>query len=852
MSRKGIESEPEGNTFDQIADRCLPSYQPMALVFCALAAGILVDRALDLDAWTYVAVALVCGLGWFAMYVKQLAGGRLFRGYVSVGIMSCLIFTAVAGTGAVWHHGRWNWVGSNNIARYASEMAQPVCVEAFVISEPRWQAVEEEGDRLNAIPVVDRTWVEIKPVRIRCGTVWDDASGKVDLVIHQKCDHIRSGDRVRIFGTLVAISGPTNPGQFDFREFYRNEGKAAVLHAFQPEAVEVIQAVGNWTGTRLLSSLRRKMNDITWQSVPPEQAGLASAVLLGNREQLTVSRRELFLLTGTVHLLAISGLHVGILAGVFFFFFRIGLIRRETCLWATIVFVCFYAWLVEFRAPVSRATILIALLCVGRLKGQPILSFNWLAAAACLVLLINPSDLFQIGPQLSFLAVATISFGRQWIFWPLPSDPIKRLIANTRPFHVRTVYWLGRQMRAAFLVSGLIWLVAMPIVAYRFNLVAPVALLVNPLLLLPIAVALYSGLGVLSFGWFSAPLASLCGSICGWSLGLIEQMIALANALPFSHSWTAGPPRLSVACFYGGVFFLAVFPRTRVSAKWFLLFIFMWLVFAWGVPDTMREARQRRVEHNLAVTFVDVGHGTSILIELPDGRNMLYDAGSLGSPTFGARNIASVLWSNRIEHLDAIVLSHADVDHFNAVPELCEKFSVGVVYMSGVMRGDDSPTIKRLIDELDAHNVRIDSLARGDRLLGKFCNIDVLSPPVFGTNDSDNSNSVVVLVSYESSRILLTGDLESTGLELLLSGVPIDVDVLLVPHHGSIHSSPDKLTRWCHPEAVVISGSSKRISTDVESIFEQAGATVFRTDRDGAVRFEIAKSGFQVTPFVIP
>ena len=559
MSRTGFESETEGNTSDQIANRCLPSYQPMVLVFCALAAGILMDRVLDLDAWTYVCVAIVCGLAWFAMFVKQTAAGRLQRGYVVVGFMSCLISTAIAATGALWHHGRWNWVGQNNITLFTSDATQPVCLEATVISEPRWQAVEEDDDQLNAIPAVVRTRVVVKPIRIRNGTVWEDASGKVDLVIHQKCDHIRSGDRIRIFGIVVAISGPTNPGQFDFREYYRSKGKAAVLHAFHPEAVVVIQPVGGWARSRVLSSLRRKMNEITWRYVPPERAGLASAVLLGNREQLTSSRREMFLLTGTVHLLAISGLHVGILSGVFFFFFRIGLIRRDTFLWATILFVCFYAWLVEFRAPVSRATILIVLLCIGRLQGQPILSFNWLAAAGCVVLLINPSDLFQLGPQLSFLAVATISFGRKWMFWPPPGDPIKRLIANTRPFHVRTVYWLGRQTRAAFLVSGLIWLVAMPLVAFRFNLVAPVALLVNPILLLPIAVALYGGLGVLVFGWFAAPLSQFVRDHLRLEPGADRATdfncprVALESQLDSRPNWAVGGLFLRRGFFPGGV-----------------------------------------------------------------------------------------------------------------------------------------------------------------------------------------------------------------------------------------------------------------------------------------------------------
>ncbi len=148
------------------------------------------------------------------------------------------------------------------------------------------------------------------------------------------------------------------------------------------------------------------------------------------------------------------------------------------------------------------------------------------------------------------------------------------------------------------------------------------------------------------------------------------------------------------------------------------------------------------------------------------------------------------------------------------------------------------------------HDVRIETVACGDRLLCNPGDIEVLSPPVFGTDDSDNSNSVVVLVSYENKKVLLTGDLESTGMELLLSTPPIDVDVLLVPHHGSLHSSPTKLTRWCQPESVVISGSRKRISEGVELIFAQSGARVFRTDRDGAIRFEFNVSGIEVTPFV--
>lgn len=820
----------------------------MVLILAAMIVGLLCDRMLDLDPKVYIAAAITSLASWYLVFTYNGKSNR-HRHYFRASIASLLLSIGIASVTGLWHHGRWNWVGPNDISFCAEAESKPICLQATVSSEPRWQAIEDSSDGLNAVPVVDRTRVTIRVNQVRNGVVWQEATGEIDLVIHERCDHIRSGDQIQAVGSIVRISEPSNPGQFDFRNFYRSQGKCATVHSIHAKGVTVVARSLSWQG-QVLSTLRRKLNEMTWQYVPKERAALASAVLLGNRSQLTLERRERFLMTGTVHLLAISGLHVGILSGVFFFFFRVGLIRRTTFLWATILFVLFYCWLVEFRAPVCRATILIVLLCLGRLCGQPILSFNWLATAACVVLLINPMDLFQLGPQLSFLAVGTITFGRHWLVWPPPIDPVKRLIANTRPFHVRVVFWLGRKVRFAILVSGLIWLVAMPMVAYRFNLVAPVALVVNPIVLLPIAMALYGGLGVLVFGWLPGGLANMFGQFCDWNLGLIEWLISIANGIPYGHIWTMGPSGVSVIGFYIGVFFLAVFPKTRVSAKWFFLWIFGWIVFGWLVPDAIHERNLKESNRPFAATFIDVGHGTSVLLELPDGRNILYDAGSLGSSTFGARNVASVLWDCRIEHLDAMVLSHADIDHFNAVPEICNKFSVGRVYMSPVMRRDISPSTQTLLRELERSEIVVENISAGDRLVSRGIDIKALSPPEFGMDGNDNSNSVVLWLSYEGKSLLLTGDLESTGMDLLLTRASRDVDVLMAPHHGSINSSPTRLTEWCEPEFVVISASGKRVDAKVEQIFKDSGARVFCTDRDGAVRFEFMGKNVKPLPYL--
>ena len=126
------------------------------------------------------------------------------------------------------------------------------------------------------------------------------------------------------------------------------------------------------------------------------------------------------------------------------------------------MFVIFYAWLVEFRPPVTRASILIVLFCFGKMIGERGNAINLLAAAALIVLVINPTDLFSIGPQLSFLAVTTLVLGHRWIFGEPETDPLKRLIASTRPWPVRMLTGVGRSVKTAVLVSAVIWLVALP------------------------------------------------------------------------------------------------------------------------------------------------------------------------------------------------------------------------------------------------------------------------------------------------------------------------------------------------------------------------------------------------------
>ena len=177
------------------------------------------------------------------------------------------------------------------------------------------------------------------------------------------------------------------------------------------------------------------------------------------------------------------------------------------------------------------------------------------------------------------------------------------------------------------------------------------------------------------------------------------------------------------------------------------------------------------------------------MLELPDGHTLLYDAGRLSAPTSCCRIISGYLWSRGHTHIDAVVLSHADSDHYNALPGLLERFSVGVVYVSPVMFDQQNASIRYLHDAIDRAKVPIRVIACGDRLSsGQGCRLQILHPPPRGLPSTSNANSIVLTVEYGGRRVFLPADLQSPGMDDVLAERPLHCDMLLVPHHGSLVS----------------------------------------------------------------
>jgi competence protein ComEC len=195
-----------------------------------------------------------------------------------------------------------------------------------------------------------------------------------------------------------------------------------------------------------------------------------------------------------------------------------------------------------------------------------------------------------------------------------------------------------------------------------------------------------------------------------------------------------------------------------------------------------------------------------------------------------------------------VVISHADVDHYNALPERLRRFSVGVVYVSPVMFDGESRASQALQRAIRAAHVPLREIHAGDRLGNTTdCTIEVLHPPARGTLGSDNSNSIVLSIECQGRRLLLPGDLESPGLDELLGEAPLDCDVVLAPHHGSAQSDPPGFASWATPEWIVVSGDRRANRSEVSAAYRARGARVMNTSQLGAVAVFVRSGDLQVS-----
>lgn len=678
---------------------------------------------------------------------------------------------------------------------------------------------------------------------------WIQCAGGLAVSIDEDIPEIRGGDRLRIAGRLDGFRMPSNPGVRDRSLADRNRHQHARFLVRSRTQVEILDRP-RWSLLAIADRLSRSGEQTLNACLGADTGALASALVVGRRYSLDVELQDQLLETGTVHMLSVSGLHLGILA-LSLRYLAIMLRLPRHWQWAFVAISCVvFAAVTGAQPPVIRAATLVGVMLLAYASNRVDSPLNSLSAAAFILMIINPTNLFQVGVQLSFLAVATLFVAGQ------RSDPIRdelrveeevnRMLRSTYGPWRRRFGLAADRLRDALWFSLCVTLTTTPLVWLHFNIVSPIAVVANVLLSLPLTVGLISGLVAVCIGWISPWLAAPAVWLCFGSLSIIQWFVGVAANVPWGHFWLPSPPAIWVVGYYlalsgglilrGGGVPIGKFGFIACSCLWLLI----GLLLAIG--------RSRSDDRHLTAIFLDVGHGTSVVLQLPDSRTMLYDCGSLGNQQGSARGIQEPLWAMGITRLNTLFLSHADADHYNALPGLLRRFRVDELVVPKGMFDSEKPGLIPIRDVVEKNDIKVREVSRweGDRH-GFGESIEIMHPPPWRIAGNDNANSLVIRFDHLGRSLLLPGDLEPPGLAHVLEQPrPSPGGVLMAPHHGSLTVDNRMILDWSRPREVIVSGGSRAQRPEVLDALGVRGSGVRVTARDGAIRVRLGESGIEV------
>ncbi len=687
--------------------------------------------------------------------------------------------------------------------------------------------------------------------------------GRLRVTVLSEHRGLRAGDRVVLTARVKAIRNFANPGGFDYRRYMAYRGVRVSCYVRRGRLKVLAEAKGG--PGDLVNRMRGRVAGFIDRAPlmtgsPPVRAVL-KALLVGDRQDISPRLRAAFNRAGAGHLLAISGLHVGIVAAAAFFLLRWLLSHVGFLVWrgwtagAAAVLTLFpvlgYGVLAGMSASTQRAVIMVAVFLAALVVGRRHDLMNTIAWAALVILAVFPPALFSISFQLSFAAVF-------WIVFGLQQPVVKHALERLRPHPV-----LGR-LFSLVLVSLLAVLGTWPLVMFYFNQISLAGPLAN-VVLVPLMglAAVPLGLGGVALlpltRWGAAALLNLSAGAVAGGLEVIEAVAGV----PFAALTTVTPSALEIAGYYvllGAAMVLLLGgrapapaggapPPPAVTARRAAAVLGLGALLLLGA-DAAWWLHVRFWHRDLRVTVLDVGQGSGALLELPRGRVMMVDGGGFSDNAgfdVGEKIVAPLLRRRKILTVDTLVLSHPNSDHLNGLLYIAEHFHVRRILSNG--QGQPTRGYARLLEIVARRGIRKPPLVRIPRRQDiNGAQLEILAPPAdfMKRRRSDhwrtvNNNALVVRIRLGRVSFLFPADIERPMERELVArwGTALKSTVLAAPHHGSRTSSSPTFLEAVDPKVVVVScGYANRFrfpNPRVVARYRRLGARVFTTARCGAV-----------------
>lgn len=661
----------------------------------------------------------------------------------------------------------------------------------------------------------------------------------------EELNGLREGMCVRLEGTLTLPEIPGNPGQFN-RRIYESGKKID----FYLEDASFVQSKGEPSGMAAIAGMwRAELKNRCECLYPSEEAGILEAMLFGEKSALTVETKGFYQAAGISHVLAISGLHISLLAMAF-----AGILRRlgiPMPVWALLSLsaLCGYGVLIGQPTTAVRAILMFGVLQGGRLLGRSYDLLSALAFAGILMLLDNPDLVNDGGCRLSFCAV----LGVGW--YVSEKKKIFRAVFRKNKRDNREKKKRVGSVMEKLLTGWYLWMFTLPVMLDTFYQVSAAGIFWNLIAipLLPLLIA-SGGFGVILAGW-NVFLGSLAGSPAYVLLQLYHWMGKVSERLPVG-MWTPGQPSLlRIAGYYLVILFVVLAEKQIVKKeiRWkkgkicltaelcSMVFLLLLMAHPW---------KQRE-----QITFLDVGQGDASLIQ-SGGQALLLDGGSTSQKKVGTYVILPYLKQQGITCLEAVVLTHTDQDHINGAMEVLEEgkkgwFSVKhLLYPCWMEETEQGKELKKLAKEA---GTLCTGIRAGDQLQLGNAKAEVLYPKETETVVGPNAGSLVLLWHWGQTRALFTGDLpEDKELELV-KNLP-RCEILKAGHHGSATSTcEDFLKQICPSVAVISCARINRYghpSPDTVERLRKAGCEICYTMKSGAVTIKQKRKKVVVEEYV--